>query len=70
MPQAFLQVNMQVSSAVDRIFCLISRSRQAKKDYSAARKTHLHQQVENQKEHAIWLSLPYLQKLVMRGEAK
>ena len=38
--------------------------------YSAAGKTYLHEKVENQEEHAIQLGLPYLQRLVMFGNAE
>ena len=38
--------------------------------YSASAKTHLHQQAEKQKEHAIHLGLPYSQKLIRHREAE
>jgi len=37
---------------------------------SAAGKIYLHQQAENQKEHAIEPGLPYLQRLVMFENAE
>ena len=41
-----------------------------KEAYSASAKTHLHQQAEKQKEHAIHLGLPYSQKLIRHREAE
>ena len=38
--------------------------------YSAAGKIHLHQQVEDQKIHANYLGLPYLQRLIMFEDAE